>query len=157
MMFLAMGDCVIDCRETIAQSLLIDPDVGQIDEHAKTVYGIASENIGVSGTQDCRLAVLVASLHNLAGCLTKKAMVQPPWNSDRRRLVELANPKRVNSIDRRDLVGVLDSISILDLSDQHNLFDGLAHLCHEVSCVVVVVGNPEGDGHGARPANISRV
>ena len=48
-------------------------------------------------------------------------------------------------MNRGDLVGVLDSIGIFNLSDQHDLFVGSAHFRNEVPSAIAVMGDAKGN------------
>ena len=74
-MFVAPGDCALDYTEAVSQSILVDPDVGQVDEHAEAVGRTASECLRVSCTQDRDLSVASAGLDDLLGCFVKDAVV----------------------------------------------------------------------------------
>ena len=74
--------CVLDHSEAITQSFLVDPDIGQIDEHVKSVGRSASKGFRVGGTQDRDLAVLSAGLDDLLGSFLKEAVVEPTWNAE---------------------------------------------------------------------------
>ena len=76
-----LGNSGLDHSEAITQTFLVDPDIGEVDEHAKTIGRAASQSFRGSGNQNRGLAVLSAGLDDLLGSLLKEAMVKPTWNA----------------------------------------------------------------------------
>ena len=49
-MLVVASDCALDYAEAITQSFLIDPDVGEVDEHTKAGGRTVYKGFHISGT-----------------------------------------------------------------------------------------------------------
>ena len=88
--------------KTATQALLVDPEIGQVDQHSESICRSVCKCAGIERAEHRGLAVSAAGLDDTARGLLKRAVVQAAGNAQGRRQVELANPEGVNAFDRSD-------------------------------------------------------
>src|SRR5262249_38347141 len=137
-------ESLADGSEATAERLLVNPQVGGVHQHAEPSIGPCTQLIDVHHGQHGGLAVSVAGPHDAPGGRTEDRAGEVAGNPEGSGEGGLADPERIDALDGRDLVDVLEALGGLDLGDDQDIIIRVLYLPAHVAALEVVVGHGEG-------------